>query len=60
MLYVNNIDYISTVYINPNPPKFILKNAEKIEKCGQKYFSKHGALLIMWGKKIEKTKEKFF
>lgn len=51
MPYVNNIDYISTVYINPKPPKFILKNAEKIEKCGQKYFSKHGALLIMWGDK---------
>lgn len=51
MPYVDNIDYISTVYLNPNPPKFILKHAEKIEKCGQKYFSKNGALLIMWGDK---------
>ena len=49
--YVNNIDYISTVYMNPKPPKFILQQAEKIEKFGQKYFSKHGTLLIMWGDK---------
>jgi len=37
--------------MNPKPPKFILQQAEKIEKFGQKYFSKHGTLLIMWGDK---------
>lgn len=47
--FVSDINYLSTVYINPNPSKFILKQAKKIEQFGQKYFNKNGAVLIMWG-----------
>jgi ubiquinone/menaquinone biosynthesis C-methylase UbiE len=49
--YVSNINYLSTVFINPKPPKFILKQVKKIEKFGQKFFNKNGALLMMWGEK---------
>jgi ubiquinone/menaquinone biosynthesis C-methylase UbiE len=49
--FVSDINYLSTVYMNPNPPKFILNQAKKFEQFGQKHFSKNGAVLIMWGNK---------
>lgn len=49
--YLCNVNVNSSVFFNPSPPQFILKNAEKLEKFGRKYLKPYGALLVLGGNK---------
>ncbi len=47
--FLCDISTNSSVFFNPSPSKFILKNAEKLEIFGRKYLKPFGALLISGG-----------
>jgi len=49
--HLSNVHINSSVFFNPSPPSFILRNAQKLETFGRKYMRPFGALLIMGGKK---------
>jgi ubiquinone/menaquinone biosynthesis C-methylase UbiE len=52
--HLQSVGVISSVFFNPHPPEFILERADRLEKCGHRYFLPFGALLAGFGVKYKK------